>query len=333
MSSSTSFGSGVFGSGPLGTAPFFDVKSLIDGVLYATGNSNPAQETTKRAAILQFLNNSYQEICMGKHWAWMFATYDIPVFGPSETGTISATNNDATITGVGTLFQSTDVKGRFVVPTVNSTYNVLSITSALSLELETKWANDDIDDVDYKIFHVQYKLPNTVDQVRSMVLDELNRKLVPVGNQEFRVMQASNPQLSGAPEVYTLIRRDVDDDAVYVEFYPMPDRDYNLHIDYSVRILRLDDSDDCYPIIPDRYRVVLYYGALAQFYRYLKNETSAQLADADFKRTFFRLQNDTQLTDSKLKIKSARSYRNRARGRSLFAGRGFQDRYTFGRDL
>jgi hypothetical protein len=331
MSSSTSFGSGVFGSGDLGTAPFFDTEALVTGVLVATGHSDPADETTKRAAILQFLNNTYQEICMGKHWSWMFATYDIPLFGPETTGTISATNNDATITGTGTLFQSTNVKGRLVVNTVNSTYNVLSITSATSLELETKWANDDVTDVNYSIFQVQYQLPNTVDQIRSIVLDELNRKLVPVGPQEFRVIQAQNPQLSGPPEFYTLIRRDVDDDAVYAELYPMPDRDYNLHIDYSVRILRLDDDADCYPIIPDRYRVVLYYGALAQFYRYLKNETSAQLADADFKRTFFRLQNDTQLTDSKLRIKSARNYRNRSMARSLFAGRGFQDRYTFGR--
>lgn len=331
MSSSTSFGSGTFGSGPLGSAPFFDMQSLISAVLRTTGHSNPTQETTKRAAILQFCNNTYQEICMGKHWAWMFATYDISIFGPNETGTVSATNNLQTITGTGTAFDATDVKAKLYVEGVNSVYNVSEVDSTTSLTLETKWANDDVADAAFKLYKVQYRLPVEVDQIRAMVIDELNLKLVPVGNQEFRRLQAENPTLEGCPRYYTLIRRDVDDDGQFVEFFPMPDRDYNVHLDYSVRILGLEDSDDCYPIIPDRYRVVLFYGALAQFYRYMNDTTSAQLADADFKRTFFRLQNDTQLTDSRLQIKNARNYKNQSRLRRLFSGRGFMDRYTFGR--
>lgn len=332
MSSSTSFGSGTFGSGPLGTAPFFDMASLISAILRTTGHSNPTAETTKREAILQFCNNSYQEICMGKHWAWMFATYDISVYGPNTTGTVSCTNNDATITGTGTAFTANDVKGKLYVDSINSIYNVSSITSATELELETKWANDDVTDAAFKIYDVQYKLPVEVDEIRAMVIDEINLKMIPLGTQEFRRKQAENPSLEGAPQYYSLIKRDVDDDAQYVEFYPMPNRDYNIHIDYSVRILGLQDSEDCYPIIPDRYRVVLFYGALAQFYRYMNDVTNAQLADADFKRTFFRLQNDTQLTDSRLQIKSARNYRNQSRLRRLLTGRGFMDRYTFGRD-
>jgi hypothetical protein len=331
MSSSTSFGSGTFGSGPLGTAPFFDMQSLISAVLRTTGHSNPTQETTKRAAILQFCNNSYQEICMGKHWAWMFATYDISIFGPNTTGTVSATNNIQTITGVGTAFDATDVKAKLYVESVNSVYNVSEVDSTTSLTLETKWANDDIADAAFKLYKTQYRLPVEVDQIRAMVIDELNLKLVPIGTQELRRLQSENPTLEGCPRYYSLIRREVDDDGQFVEFFPMPDRDYNVHLDYSVRILGLEDSDDCYPIIPDRYRVVLFYGALAQFYRYMNDTTSAQLADADFKRTFFRLQNDTQLTDSRLQIKNARNYKNQSRLRRLFSGRGFMDRYTFGR--
>jgi hypothetical protein len=304
---------------------------MITAVLRTTGHSSPTNEITKRAAILQFINNSYQEICMGKHWSWMFASYDFSLYGPNETGTLSATNNDATITGLGTVFNANNVKGRLFVEGVNSVYNVLSITSNVSLELETKWANDDITGASFKIFNTQYRLPPEVDQLRSIVLDELNIELVPVGTQELRRLQASDPTLSGPPRYYSLARREVDDDGQFVEFWPMPDRDYNVHIDYSVRILGLEDSGDCYPIIPDRYRVVLFYGALAQFYRYMNDATNAQLADADFKRTFFRLQNDTQLTDSRLQFKNARNYKNRSRLRRLFSGRGFMDRYTFGR--
>jgi hypothetical protein len=331
MSSSTSFGSGTFGSGPLGTAPFFDMASLITSVLRTTGHSNPTQEVTKRAAVLQFCNNTYQEICMGKHWAWMFATYDISIFGPTDTGTISASNNSATITGIGTAFSSNDRKGKLVVQGVNSVYNISSVASTTSLTLETKWANDSVTGSGFKIYNVQYKLPVETDQIRAMVIDEINLKMIPLGTQEFRVKQAQDPTATGAPIYYSLIKRDVDDDAQYVEFYPMPDRDYNIHLDYSVRILGLEDSGDCYPIIPDRYRVVLFYGALAQYYRYTNDATNAQLADRDFLRTFNRLQNDTQLTDSRLQIKPARNYKNRSRLRRMLSGRGFMDRFTFGR--
>lgn len=332
MSSSTSFGSGTFGSGPLGTAPFMDVQDIINNVLYATGHSNPATEDTKREAVLQFINNTYQEICMGKHYAWMFATYDISIFGPNQTGTISATNNDATITGVGTLFSANDVKAKLAVTSVNSVYNVSSITSQTELELETKWANDDVADSTFKLYNVQYQMPTEVGDIRAMVLDELQRKLIPVGPQQLRIMQSRDPLREGPPTHFALIRRDVDDDGVYAEFFPMPDKDYNIHIDYTVRILKLDDVADCYPIIPDKYRAVLFYGALAQFYRYLKNAPLAADANRDFMRTMMTLKNDTQLTDSKLVIKNARNYRARSRLKRIKAGGGFQDRTTFGRD-
>jgi len=332
MSSSTSFGSGVMGSGPLGTAPFFDVKAIIDAVLYATGHSSPSSETTKRAAILQFVNNTYQEICMGKHWSWMFSTWDISLYEPETAGTVSLTNGDETVTGVLTDFNATHVKGKFVVDGKDSIYSVASITSALSLELETPYAGDDVSDANFKIYKTQYQLPSVVDQIRSITNDENHHKLLPLGTQEFRQLQQKDPSREGPPTHFTLMRRDVDDDSMYMEVWPNPDKDYNLHLDYSVRILRLDDSANCYPIIPDRYRVVLFYGALAQMYRYMNKVEQAALADKDFQRTFFRLQNDTQLTDSRLRFKPARNYRQRTYQRGLRRGRGFQDRYTFGRD-
>lgn len=328
MSSSTSFGSGTFGSGPLGSAPFYDTKDLIDAVLYTTGHKSPSLETTKRAAVLQFLNNSYQEIVMGRHWAWMFATWDISLNGPYDTGTIAATNGDETITGVSTVWSTNQLKGRLVIEGQASTYSVATVNSPTSLELETVWSGDDIEaGTAYKIYAVQYQLPDVVDQVRAMVIDEINLKMIPLGTQEFRIMQSRNPLMEGPPRYYTLIRRDIDDDGVYAEFYPMPDKDYNIHIDYSVRILKLDDEEDCYPIIPDRYRVVLYYGALKQFFRYLNDDQKSMAADKDYQMALRRLENDTQLTDSRLVITPQRKYRRRLRR----FGPGFQDRYTFGR--
>lgn len=331
MSSSTSFGSGTFGSGALGSAPFFNTKDLIDSVLTTTGHASPAQETRKRAAILQFLNNTYQEVVMARHWRWLYATYDFSIFGPNSTGTVSATNNDQTITGTGTAFDSTDLKGKLVIDNVQSVYNVSSVASTTSLELDTKWAGDSVSDSSFKIYKAQYKLAAEVDQILNMTNDAIGLKMIPLGYQELRRLQQQDPTSSGAPRYYSLIRRETDDDSQYIEVFPYPDKDYNIHIDYTVRILKLEDSEDVYPIVPDRYRVVLFYGALAQFYRYLNDPQGEANAKQDFGRVFVRLQNDTQLTDPKVIIKPARNYRNRAL-RYARSTKGFQNRDTFGRD-
>lgn len=328
MSSSTAFGSGVFGSGPLGSAPFFDVKAIIDAVLYTTGHSSPASETTKRRAILQYINNSYQEIVFSHNWRWMYASYDISMFAPYETGSVNVTNNSATITGVGTVFSSNYLRAQFSLKSKNIVYNVLSISSPTSLTLQTKYAEDDETEVSFQLALASYKLPTEADQIKIMAIDNINLRLIPLGEEDFAIMKSKDPSRLGTPRYYSLKKRETDDDAQYVEVYPAPDKDYNVHLTYSVRIFRLDDSASCYPIIPDRYRVVLYYGALMQFYRYTKDLDNAALAQRDFERSLVRLQNDTQTTDNRLRIVPAREYRGRLNRRYF---RGYLDRYDFGR--
>lgn len=332
MSSSTSFGSGTFGSGPLGTAPFYNVKTMIDDILYGTGHKNPASETTKRAAILLYMNNAYQEIVAKGDWRWMHASYDLSVYAPYTEGTISCVNGSNTVTGVGTAFNANVTpKGVFKVNSQNVAYRVLSVESATSLTLETKWAEDDIDDEEYEIQRISYQLPSTADLVKSVTLDNMVRRLVGLGPQDFRYRQALYPGLTGSPDCFSLVRRDYDDDGQYIEIFPAPDRDYNLHVDYTVRILKLEDSVSCYPIIPDRYRVVLFHAAMAQFQGiYMSDPTKAAQANADFMRVFKSLLSDTSTSDQKLVMKPERNYRSRPiKGTGLV---GFKDRYTFGVD-
>lgn len=317
MSSSTSFGTGTFGSGPLGSSPFFNVKELIDGVLYATSHANPSQYTTERSAILQFLNNRYQKVCLGQFWRWMHASYDFRLQEKYTTGTASATQGLDVITGNGTTWSSIMTPGNiFFFNTSSSVYHVLSVEADNSATLETAFSEESQTDGAYTVAQNQYKLPKETDLLKSAVIDGVSMLRL-VGPEDFRLIQSRNPTATGTPQIATLIRRDYDDDAVYVEFFPAPDKFYNVHIDYSVRILKLEDSASCYPIIPDRYRSVLYYGALAEFYRFLKDPTNAQLADNDFERMLAQMRNDKQLTDQELVIIPARRYRARRRPGAL----------------
>lgn len=330
MSSSSSFGSGTaFGTTPLGTSPFYNVSSLIDGVLYTTGHSNPSTETTKRAAILQFLNNRYQFVCLGRHWRWMQAAYDFNITAPYEVGSCDLDQDSSVVTGNGTIFDATMATGNiFFFKKDSDVYHIASVDSPTQVTLETTYAGDgDVTDGAYTICKTQYRLPKETDQLLSIVMDNRPAKLVPVGLQELRRIQSQQPCLSGPPLYYSLTKRDTDDDGVYFEVYPIPDQRYNLHIDYTVRILKLDDSTDCYPIIPDRYRTVLYYGALAEFFIYLRDPSNAGLAEQQYQKFYNQMANDTQLTDSRLIFQPARKYR-----RGLRRYKIFMDQDTFGRE-
>lgn len=312
MSSSTSFGSGVFGSGPLGTQPFFNVSELIDSILYATGHGSPSVETTKRRAILQFINNRYQQVCLGAHWRWLKASYDFNLDEGVTTGTVTVTEGSEIVTGVGTAWTSTLVKPKdiFFVEGSSTVYHVASLDSPTQLTLETKYSEDSDSDLSYNLARNQYVLPTETDHLISWIMDS-TFKLVPLGPADFRQVQATDPTAIGTPRYYSMIRRDTDDDSVYAEVYPAPDKRYQSHIDYTVRIARLDDDTDCYPIIPDRYRAVLYYGALAEFYNFLRDPSNAVSADKSFNDFLGQMRNDTQMTDDRFQIMRARNYLRR----------------------
>lgn len=321
MSSSTSFGSGVFGSGALGTAPFFNTAQIIDAVLYATGHSTPSSEPTKRRAVLQFVNNTYQRVCMGQHWRWLIASYDFNLAGPYSTGTVSTTEGDQTVTGTGTSWNANiQAKDKLWLDGSSQVYHVSTLSSNSSLELETKFSEDSATDSGYTIARSQYKLPKETDHLLGCVIDAAGRrKLTPVGLEDFRTIQAKSPTLTGVPEIFTLNRRETDDDFVYVDFWPSPDRRYNVHIDYLVRILLLEDSTENYPIVPDRYRAVLYYGALSEFCNlFLRDSERGAQAQKDFFTMWNMMANDKQMTDQIPLLDASRNYRKRGQSSARY---------------
>lgn len=313
MSSTSSFGSGVFGTGPLGTQPFFNVSEMIDGVLSSTGHSQPATETTKRRAILQFINNRYQDVCLGRHWRWFKASYDFMLEAPYSTGTVSTVQGDDAVTGLSTAWSAVNapIKGIFFLGGSSVVYHVSTLASATSLTLETDFAEDDVTDGGYTIAKNQYVLPAETDNILSFVVNS-NLQLRPLGVNDFRQMQATNPIAMGQPIYFCPIRRDTDDDQVYIEVWPAPDKKYQCQIDYTVRIARLNDSITCYPIIPDRYRAVLFYGALAEFYGFMRDPVNREKAETDYQRFLTKMMGDTQLTDQALVFKPSVNYVRRS---------------------
>lgn len=329
MSSSTGFGTGSFGTSNYGSIPFGDTADLIDQVLRVTGHPNPSTETTKRAQILIFINTRYQQICMDSKWAWMNATYDVNLKAPYSEGTLSATNGSYDLVGVGTEWSSNLENKNLIWFTGGTpTYHVADVTSQTALTLESKYSEDDITDSTYTAVQNQYRLPVEVDQLKSIVINGVT-KVELVGPDELSIYKIRDPQALGTPRFASMIRRDTDDDATYVEFYPSPDRSYTVEIGYSVRIYSLEDEEDCYPIIPDRYRACLFYGACADFAMItLKNPTIGTAMQNQFNSFYGQMKSKKEISDQDLRLMPQRNYVKRAtRGRR----RGFWGLNFFGR--
>ncbi len=311
MSSSTSFGSGAFGTSALGTIPFFNCKQLIDSVLIATGHQNPAVETNKRQALTMFMNNSYQELCLGREWPWMHASYDFRLQAPYDTGQVTVTQGSDIVTGSGTAWNSTYVPGNiFSLQSKGVIYHIASIDSPTQLTLETLYSEESEADAGYHIAKNQYKLPKETDYLTTFTVNS-EVKVRPVGVDTLRLIQLRNGPLTNTPQCYSVVRRDTDDDFTYIEVWPNPDKYYNCQIDYKVRILYLSDTADEYPIIPDRYRTVLYYGMLYQFYQYLRKPEEMTGAFNMFRSFLNRMENDFHMTDGMMGIMPARNYLRR----------------------
>lgn len=323
------FGSGSFGTGVFSNSPLYSTGSLIDAILRDTSHSSPSTETNKRLVVLGFINNRYARVTSSHHWDWLYQTLDSNFNEPYETGTISVTQGSESVTGSGTSWSANVVPNNVLIPSGRSErYLIESVSSTTALTLEGEYAGETSSDLDYSIVKPIYELPSNCEHVQSILVHGVG-ELVPMGTQEFRRKQASDPTLVGPPRWFTEVGRRAQDGIRHIEVYPAPDQNYAVQLNYGVNIMKLEDSTSNYPLIPDRHRVVLYYGGLAEMYRYLRDPVNAEAAERDFDRTLLLMLNDTQLTQSRLQFMPARNYRSRSRRRTF---RVAMDRYDFGRE-
>lgn len=310
------FGDGSFGTSEFSTAPFYNTKTLIDAVLRNSGHSNPAIETVKRASVLDFLNNRYSIITTSQDWDWLYQEVDFLIKGPYQDGTLSLVSQSETVTGIDTIFSSNVIPNNVLsLESRNETYLISSVESITSLTLESQFAGDTNTGFTYKIIKPIYTMPSDLDAVQSIQVDGISRELVPMGRQEFTRLKQSLPGLCAPPTCFSEIGRRSQDGVRLIEVYPAPDKNYTCRLMYGVNIQRLTDSEDSYPLVPDRHRAVLYYGSLSDMYAYLRDASMTERNENLFQQALLNMKNDTRITDSRIQFLQKRNYRNRTTSR------------------
>lgn len=309
------FGSTPFGSGSFSNAPFYNTKTLIDAVLQNTGHSKPETEIAKRKAVLNFLNNRYSVISTTQHWDWLYQEIDYLFKAPYQDGTINVTEGQQDITGNGTNFNTNlEPYNTISIPSRNETYLIQKINSNVGITLEGQYAGPTTEEMGYKAIKSIYRMPSDLESVQSIQVDNVG-ELVPMGRQEFTRLKQSLPGQVGMPRCFTEIGRRPDDGVRFIEVYPAPDKNYTVRLFYGVNVTALSDDESSIPLVPDRHRAVLYFGALADMYGYMRDFNMNQAASNDFNLALLNMRNDTKITDSKIQFAQKRNYRNRSNRR------------------
>lgn len=314
------FGTTGFGTGALAFTPFYNTKTLIDAVLRNSGHANPANETAKRLVVLNSLSNRYAVITTTQHWEWLYSEVDFLLNAPYSAGTIAIDSGSQVVTGTGTVFDSNAEQLNVLsIPSLSQNYLIDTVDSQTVLNIEGQFAGDDATELSYQIIKPIYRLPPDIEQVQSILIDGFG-ELVPLGRQEFARLKSHDPCLTGVPRYFTELGKRASDGVGYIEVYPAPEKQYTIRIAYGVTIQSLSDSEDSYPLVPDRHRPVLYYGALADMYRYLRDATMAQDTEGLFMASLLNMRNDTKITDSRISFQPRRNYKQRSTRRRT--GRG-----------
>lgn len=287
-------------------------QAMITKGLVAVG-VNP-DDTDYREKALTFLNFGYFHRLKGRHWKFLNRELYIDLEAPYETGTVTLTQNDATVvedTATPALtFAATMVGQTFAIG--DSAYRVSSLNSGTSLELTTEYADDTATLQSYKVLFDRISLNENVQAIRSLMIQGLG-EINPLGIQEFRAKKAVNPTLEGPPRHYTLVKAEEDSGQWTLELYPAPDKRYACQIEYSARLTSVQDEADQFLLVPPNHLDVIFFTLVADLYAVQENPAMAEYWGKKATQAWVTFSSDQEMTDSVARVQHARRYFDRGR--------------------
>ncbi|MDI6787555.1 MAG: hypothetical protein QME51_04215 [Planctomycetota bacterium] len=114
------------------------------------------------SAIELAINNYYFQLWNKNNWWFARREFSMDTIVPYETGTISVTQDSATVTGSGTAWTSAMKDRKLVVDSDNKAYAIKTVGSPTSITLETVYKGDTASGKSYKIYKSVYRLDDRV---------------------------------------------------------------------------------------------------------------------------------------------------------------------------
>lgn len=318
------FGLGEFG-GQYSSGLSANFKVLIDDCLRAGGILTT--DTKYRQRALTFATYVQMKALKGRHWKFLNAELAFDTDAPYETGTVKLVQNSNEVIeeeippAIKEIQWNSTHKGSKFCPTGRDVeyYRILEVPDSKILTLDGDYVGDSTTTpASYKILKDRYVLDVKVDKIGSVMVSGIG-EIKPIGLQKFRNMESYNPCLTGFPEYYTVVETEPDSGQITLELYPAPEKKYSVRVEYKQRITTPEDSESCYSAIPPHHMDVLFYGVMAEIYRYQNNTAMAQEMSREYISAWTKFASDQDLVDPLARVQHQRHYfhryrRNRYRG-------------------
>lgn len=253
----------------------------------------PTTNTSEVAKIAALINEVYRDVWAVQDWWFLVKRGVINTVARYDTGTISVTNGSTAATlssspavGLGSF------TGRVLltigdVSDNNAVYRISSHTAgSTTITLDAAYTGDDNTTATYKIYQDSYSAPVDLGKLLKPKRYGRSFPMEPIGMGDMADIKSSD-QSEGKPAVFSLIDFATTGDpttARQLVVHPYPDATYRIEFTYKQQ-LNTELSGTTQPLIPDEYRHILVYGALARGYPVL-------LADTDRGTYFQNLFND-----------------------------------------
>lgn len=112
--------------------------------------------------LVRLSNRVLRQIALKRDWRYYQTKDSITVEAAYTTGTVDVTNGSATVTGTGTVFDSSWVGRKFMVSSTTGVFTIASYVSPTEITITPVWPYDSDTDLSYWIFQNEVAVPQNL---------------------------------------------------------------------------------------------------------------------------------------------------------------------------
>ncbi len=258
--------------------------------------------------VKRWINQRYRQVAQAKAWRWLMQRTALTLVEQYADGVVDVTKGSTSASAGSNppTFTAAMVGRRFKVDGFNEVYIISTVPDASSLTLAAPYQGETTSDAGYSIVQTDYDLPADFDRLADPYRSFSPLTLEPMGLREMNRRWGLDVAY-GTPTHYTLINEPTTG-AARLRIHPSAAEPQTLHLDYLIQVSDLSaDGDE--PIIPELYRDILIWGALADLLTF-KDDTRAEKMEGRFAVRLAEMAGDYALTDDVVRTQPVDHYRS-----------------------
>jgi hypothetical protein len=235
----------------------------------------PTSNATEQAKVAAVINEVYRDLYVKEDWWWLIKRTVVNTVAKITAGTVNVSNGSTalTFTNAPGLVTGYVLMVQGDSNDSGAVYRIASTGTGASQTLDAAATATSNTVAGYRLYQDSYSLPTDCGKVLLVKRYGERLPLKMVGMQEFSRYKILDTT-EGKPEIVTVFDFNTTGDpttARQLQVHPYPDRTYRLEVFYKQQ-LNTELSGTTQSFMPDEYRQILVYGALARCYPIFLND-------------------------------------------------------------